>query len=133
MPAFALPGVNVGIFCTTPAVGVARNIGRKRSDGNAVDRRDDRAPALRSNWGLVNKVVEDDELDAAISHFTGIIRNRSAAVVALGNAPFYRQIERDIEGAYALAGGAMAEQHDRAGCPRGIDAFLGKRAPKWLG
>jgi enoyl-CoA hydratase/carnithine racemase len=121
---FALPGVNVGIFCTTPAVGVARNIGRKRAmemllTGEMISAR----TAL--NWGLVNKVVEEDELDAAISHFTGVIRNRSAAVVALGKRAFYRQIERDIEGAYALAGGAMAGNMIEPDAREGIDAFPG--------
>jgi enoyl-CoA hydratase/carnithine racemase len=90
---FALPGVNVGIFCTTPAVGVARNIARKRAmemllTGEMIDAR----TAL--NWGLVNRVVPDSELDAAIAKFADIIRNRSAAVVALGKRAFYGQIER---------------------------------------
>jgi enoyl-CoA hydratase/carnithine racemase len=129
---FALPGVNVGIFCTTPAVGVARNIGRKRAmemllTGETISSR----TAL--NWGLVNRVVPDDELDAAVSHYTDIIRNRSATVVALGKRAFYRQIERDIEGAYALAGGAMAGNMLDPDAGEGIDAFLGKRAPKWNG
>jgi enoyl-CoA hydratase/carnithine racemase len=129
---FALPGVNVGIFCTTPAVGVARNIGRKRAmemllTGEMISAR----TAL--DWGLVNKVVEEAELDAAISRFTGIIRNRSAAVVALGKRAFYRQIECDIEGAYALAGGAMAGNMIEPDAREGIDAFLGKRTPKWGG
>jgi len=128
---FALPGVNVGIFCTTPAVGVARNIGRKRAmemllTGEMIGAR----TAL--DWGLVNKVVAEDELDAAISHFTDIIRNRSATVVALGKRAFYRQIERDIEGAYAIAGSAMAGNMIEPDAREGIDAFLGKRAPKWL-
>jgi enoyl-CoA hydratase/carnithine racemase len=129
---FALPGVNIGIFCTTPAVGVARNVGRKRAmeillTGEMIDAR----TAL--NWGLVNQVVPESELDAAVAHFTGIIRNRSATVVALGKRAFYGQIERDIEGAYALAGGVMAGNMLEPDAREGIDAFLGKRPPKWGG
>jgi enoyl-CoA hydratase/carnithine racemase len=127
---FALPGVNVGIFCTTPAVGVARNIARKRAmemmlTGEMIDAR----TAL--NWGLVNQVVPDSELDAAIAKFADIIRNRSAAVVALGKRAFYGQIERDMAGAYALAGGVMACNMLEPDAREGIDAFLGKRTPKW--
>jgi enoyl-CoA hydratase/carnithine racemase len=129
---FALPGVNVGIFCTTPAVGVARNVARKRAmemllTGEMIDAR----TAL--DWGLVNKVVPESELDAAVAHFTGIIRARSATVVALGKRAFYGQVERDIEGAYALAGGVMACNMLEPDAREGIDAFLGKRAPKWSG
>jgi len=84
-------------------------------------------------WGLVNKVVPESELDAAIAHFTDIIKNRSATVVTLGKRAFYGQIERDIEGAYALAGSVMACNMLEPDAREGIDAFLGKRAPKWNG
>ncbi|MDQ6916846.1 MAG: enoyl-CoA hydratase [Pseudomonadota bacterium] len=127
---FALPGVNVGVFCTTPAVGVARNVARKRAmemllTGDTIDAR----TAL--DWGLINRVVPAAELDAAVARFTDIIRQRSAAVVALGKRAFYGQIERDIEGAYALAGGVMACNVLERDAREGIDAFLGKRAPIW--
>ena len=129
---FALPGVNVGIFCSTPAVGVARNVARKRAmemllTGEAIDAR----TAL--DWGLVNRVVPASELDAAVAHFTNIIRERSPTVVALGKRSFYVQIERDIDAAYALAGGAMACNMLDPDASEGIDAFLGKRAPNWGG
>jgi len=129
---FALPGVNVGVFCTTPAVGVGRNVSRKRTmemllTGETIDAR----TAL--DWGLVNRVVPDIEIDAAIANFTDTILGRSAAVVALGKRAFYSQIERDIEGAYALAGGVMACNLLDPDAREGIDAFLGKRAPKWGG
>jgi enoyl-CoA hydratase/carnithine racemase len=127
---FALPGVNVGIFCSTPAVGVARNISRKRAmqmllTGEMIDAR----TAL--DWGLVNEVVPEKDLDTAIARFTDIIRSTSASVVALGKRAFYGQIERDIEGAYALAGGVMVSNMLEPDAREGIDAFLGKRAPKW--
>jgi len=129
---FALPGVNVGIFCSTPAVGVARNVARKRAmemllTGETIDAR----TAL--DWGLVNRVVPESELDTAVARFTNIIRERSPKVVALGKRSFYGQIERDIGAAYALAGGAMACNMLDPDALEGIDAFLGKRAPKWGG
>jgi enoyl-CoA hydratase/carnithine racemase len=129
---FALPGVNVGVFCTTPAVGVARNVARKRAmemllTGETIDAR----TAL--SWGLINRVVPESELDAAIARFTDIIRARSATVVALGKRAFYGQIERDIEGAYTFAGGVMACNVLEPDAREGIDAFLGKRAPRWGG
>jgi enoyl-CoA hydratase/carnithine racemase len=127
---FALPGVNVGVFCSTPAVGVARNIARKRAmemmlTGEMIDAR------TAMDWGLVNQVVPEGQLDAAIARFTDIIRSRSASVVALGKRAFYGQIDRDIEGAYALAGGVMVCNMLEPDAREGIDAFLGKRAPKW--
>src|SRR5207249_10119711 len=89
---FALPGVNVGVFCTTPAVGVARNIARKRVmelllTGEPIDA----ATALA--WGLVNRVVPLGELDAAIGDFTRLIGARSARLIGQGKQAFYRQID----------------------------------------
>ncbi len=127
---FALPGVNVGVFCSTPAVGVARNIARKRVmemllTGEMID-----APTALA-WGLVNRVVPAESLDSAISELTDIIKTRSPAVVALGKQTFYRQIERGLEGAYDVAGEAMACNLLQPDAAEGIDAFLGKRAPQW--
>src|SRR5438093_3017280 len=96
---FALPGVNIGVFCTTPAVGVSRNIGRKRAmemllTGELFDAQ----TAL--NWGLVNRVVPADALDDCIRTFTDIIVARSPATVRLGKAAFYAQIDRRLATAY---------------------------------
>ncbi len=129
---FAMPGINVGVFCSTPAVGVARNVGRKRAmemllTGEPID-----APTALA-WGLVNRVVPAAELDAAVAHFTGIILARSPAVVRLGKAAFYRQIERPLEAAYEGAGGTMAKNLTLEDAEEGIDAFLEKRSPSWLG
>jgi enoyl-CoA hydratase/carnithine racemase len=127
---FALPGVNVGVFCTTPAVGVGRNIARKRVmemllTGEPIDA----ATALA--WGLVNRVVPAAELDAAIAEFSRIIIARSRAVVAAGKQAFYRQIELSLEPAYDLAGDAMACNLLEPDAHEGIDAFVEKRPPKW--
>lgn len=130
--AFALPGVNVGVFCTSPAVGVGRNIARKRAmelllTGEPIDAR----TALA--WGLVNRVVPAGELDAAIAQFTGIIVARSARIVALGKQAFYRQIDRGLADAYRYVGEVMACNLLEPDAHEGIDAFLQKRAPKWGG
>ncbi len=127
---FALPGVNVGVFCSTPAVGVVRNVGRKRAmelllTGELIDAR----TAL--SWGLVNRVVPAAQLDAEIARFTGIIAGRSAAVIATGKRAFYEQVEQSMTGAYALASGIMARSACSPAAAEGIDAFLGKRAPRW--
>ncbi|MEI7704970.1 MAG: enoyl-CoA hydratase [Deltaproteobacteria bacterium] len=127
---FALPGVNVGVFCSTPAVGVARNIGRKRAmemllTGELFD-----APTALS-WGLVNRVVPLAELDAEIAKFTGIIVARSGKVVATGKRAFYKQIEQPVVGAYALTAEAMACSLLEPEAAEGIDAFVGKRPARW--
>jgi enoyl-CoA hydratase/carnithine racemase len=127
---FALPGVTVGIFCSTPAVGVVRNIGRKRAlelllTGTPVDA----ATALA--WGLVNRVVPVGELDAAVAAFTDVITARSASVVAGGKRAFYAQVDQPIDVAYGVAGPAMVADLMHPDAAEGIDAFLGKRAPVW--
>jgi len=129
---FALPGVNIGVFCTTPAVGVARNIGRKAAmemllTGELVDAE----TALR--WGLVNRVVPAGELDAAVAHFTDTILARSGSVIAGGKRAFYTQIEQPIDDAYELTTQAMACSMLRVDAAEGIDAFLGKRPARWSG
>ena len=127
---FALPGVNVGVFCTTPAVGVARNVARKRVmemllTGEPIDA----TTALA--WGLVNRVVPEAELDAAIAVLTRVILAKSARLIAQGKRAFYRQVELGLGEAYDFAGGVMACSLLDADAHEGIDAFVEKRAPKW--
>jgi enoyl-CoA hydratase/carnithine racemase len=127
---FALPGVNVGVFCTNPAVGVARNVARKRTmemllTGEPIDA----ATALA--WGLLNRVVPADALDTAIAEFTRVISARSAKVIAEGKQAFYRQLDLGLAAAYDYAGGVMASSLLAADADEGIAAFIAKRAPKW--
>jgi enoyl-CoA hydratase/carnithine racemase len=127
---FALPGVNVGVFCTTPAVGVGRNIGRKRVmemllTGEPIDA----ATALA--WGLVNRVVPAEALDAAVDAFVKMIVARSRAVIGAGKRAFYRQIDLGLEAAYQVSGEAMACSLLEPDAHEGIDAFVEKRAPMW--
>lgn len=127
---FALPGVNIGVFCSTPAVGVARSVGRKRAmemllTGEMVD-----APTALS-WGLVNRVVPADQLDAEVGRLAAAIVARSGPVVANGKRTFYDQLDVPLAPAYARAGTAMVCDVMGADAAEGIDAFLGKRRPVW--
>jgi enoyl-CoA hydratase/carnithine racemase len=127
---FALPGVNIGVFCSTPAVGVARNIGRKRTmemllTGELFDARTAQA------FGLVNRVVPPDALDTEVRKFTNTILARSGAVIARGKRTFYEQLEQPLGGAYALANESMAESVLEKDAAEGIDAFVEKRPPRF--
>jgi enoyl-CoA hydratase/carnithine racemase len=129
---FSLPGVSIGVFCSTPAVGVARNIGRKRAmemllTGAPIDAQ----TALA--WGLVNRVVPATELDAEIQRVTDQIVSRSAATIRMGKAAFYQQIERPIASAYDVTSETMACNMSLEDATEGIDAFLQKRPAVWKG
>jgi enoyl-CoA hydratase/carnithine racemase len=129
---FALPGVNIGVFCSTPAVGVARNVGRKRAmemllTGATIDAE----TALA--WGLVNRVVPADALDAAVRRFTDQIVSRSAATIRLGKRAFYDQIERPLVDAYTIASEMMVCNVALEDAAEGMDAFLTKRPAVWKG
>jgi enoyl-CoA hydratase/carnithine racemase len=129
---FALPGVNIGVFCSTPAVGVARNVGRKRAmemllTGEMIDAQ----TALA--WGLVNRVAAPAALDDEIRRFTAIILARSPAAIRLGKQAFYKQIERPLEDAYDLTSETMACNLLLDDAAEGMDAFLGKRSAVWRG
>jgi enoyl-CoA hydratase/carnithine racemase len=129
---FGMPGVNIGVFCSTPAVGVVRNIGRKRAmemllTGETID------AATALSWGLVNRVVSADRLDAEIKRFTDIILSRSSAAIRSGKQSFYGQIDRPLEPAYDVASQAMACNLMLEDAAEGMDAFLQKRPANWRG
>jgi enoyl-CoA hydratase/carnithine racemase len=127
---FALPGVNVGLFCSTPAVGVVRNIGRKRSmelllTGELID------AATALSWGLVNRVVPAAALDAEVARLASIILARSGKVVATGKRTFYRQIDQPLDPAYATTTESMVSSLLEPDAAEGIDAFIEKRPARW--
>jgi enoyl-CoA hydratase/carnithine racemase len=129
---FAMPGVNIGVFCSTPAVGVARNIGRKRAmemliTGTPIDAQ----TAL--DWGLVNRVVPSDTLDAEVEKLVEAVLARSPATVQLGKQAFYRQIDHSLEDAYDIASETMAGNLMLEDAAEGMDAFLEKRRAVWRG
>ncbi|ASR39651.1 enoyl-CoA hydratase [Prauserella marina] len=127
---FALPGGKGGWFCHTPAVPVARAVGRKRLmelalTGDAID-------ALTAlEWGLVNRVVPDDRLDEAVAELLGRATRGSRAAKALGKQTLYAQLDRPEADAYALAVEVMASASQLPGAKEGMAAFLEKRKPEW--
>jgi enoyl-CoA hydratase/carnithine racemase len=129
---FGMPGVNIGVFCSTPAVGVVRNVGRKRAmemllTGETID------AETALSWGLVNRVVPEDHLDAEIKRFTDTILSRSSAAIRFGKQSFYGQIDRPLGAAYDVASKTMACNLMLEDAAEGMDAFLQKRPANWRG
>ncbi|GAA3574406.1 enoyl-CoA hydratase-related protein [Amycolatopsis ultiminotia] len=127
---FALPGGKGGWFCHTPAVPVARAIGRKRLmelalTGDVVD------AATALDWGLVNRVVPDEALDEAVAELLARATRGSRASKAMGKATLYAQLDRPEADAYAIAVEVMASASQLPGAKEGMAAFLEKRAPEW--
>lgn len=127
---FGVSGINVGLFCTTPGVALARNVGRKEAfemlvTGDLVD-----AQTARQR-GLVNRVVAADQLDAEIAKLAASIVAKPAIAVAMGKEMFYRQVEAGTESAYQMAGQTMACNLVDPVAQEGIDAFMAKRKPSW--
>jgi enoyl-CoA hydratase/carnithine racemase len=127
---FATPGVNIGLFCSTPMVPVSRTIPRKHVlemlfTGDLID------AATAADWGLVNRVVPAAELDAAVAELAERIARASAPVLALGKRAFYEQEGTDERAAYGLACAVMVENALTDDAHEGIRAFLEKRKPVW--
>ncbi len=127
---FALPGGLGGWFCHTPSVAVARNVGRKRAmemalSGDPIDAR------TAADWGLVNRVVPDEQLDTAVQDLLERVTRGSAESKALGKQAFYAQIDLDQPKAYAYAVEVMAAASQLPDAVEGMHAFLEKRKPQW--
>lgn len=129
---FATPGVNIGLFCSTPMVALSRNVGRKQAmEMLLIGDRIEAEKALQ--WGLVNKVVADDELDSAIGEMTANIISKSPLTLAIGKEAYYRQLDLNVEDAYAYASETMTRNMLARDAEEGIDAFIEKRDPTWEG
>jgi enoyl-CoA hydratase/carnithine racemase len=127
---FATPGVNIGLFCSTPMVALSRAVGRKAAmemllTGDLVD------AATAKSLGLVNRVVSRAELGAATSALAAQIAGKSAFALAIGKEAFYRQAELGLADAYRYAGEIMTRNMLARDAAEGIDAFLAKRPPVW--
>jgi len=123
---FAVSGVNVGLFCSTPGVALSRNLLRKQAmemllTGDFIDAEEAHAR------GLVNRVVAPGRLDAEVEALAAKIAAKPRAAIAIGKEQFYRQIEKGIDEAYAIAGDAMACNMMEEAAVDGIRAFLAKR------
>jgi enoyl-CoA hydratase/carnithine racemase len=127
---FATSGINVGLFCSTPAVAVSRNLPRKQAlemllTGEFIDAQ----TALQ--WGLVNRVTPLETLDAAVDRLAQMIMAKSAVAVRTGKAMFYHQLGLSLPEAYEYAGEVMACNMMAEDAAEGIDAFIQKRSPAW--
>ncbi len=127
---FATPGVNIGLFCSTPMVALSRAVGRKAAmemllTGELID------AARASEIGLVNRVAPSGELRAEVDALAGEIAGKSALTLSIGKEAFYRQAELDLDAAYRYAAEVMTTNMLAADAGEGVDAFLAKRPPKW--
>jgi enoyl-CoA hydratase/carnithine racemase len=129
---FAVSGINVGLFCSTPSVPLARNVLRKQAmemllTGDFIDAH------TAVERGLINRAVPADQLDAAVNELARKIIAKSSVAVSTGKKMFYKQLEMGMEGAYQYAAEVMACNMMAEDVGEGIDAFAQKRAPVWKG
>jgi enoyl-CoA hydratase/carnithine racemase len=127
---FATPGVRIGLFCSTPMVPLSRAVGRKRAmemllTGEPI------SAQTAAEWGLVNRVVPDDELDAAVDELVASITRSSRLVTGIGKQAFYAQVDLDEQDAYDLTKTVMASNAQLEDAQEGMGAFVGKRRPSW--
>lgn len=127
---FATPGVQIGLFCSTPMVPISRAVGRKRAmemllTGQAIDAH------TAAEWGLVNRVVPAGELDAEVDRLAAQVTRYSGRVIGIGKEAFWSQLDMDEEGAYDLTKTVMSANAAMADAQEGMGAFLEKRQPKW--
>jgi enoyl-CoA hydratase/carnithine racemase len=127
---FAVSGVNLGLFCSTPSVALSRNLSRKAAFEMLVTGGFISADEALAK-GLVNRVAEPDRLDAEVESLVASIVAKPQVAIAMGKALFYRQIEAGIESAYADAGRTMACNMMDASALEGVQAFIEKRPAKW--
>jgi enoyl-CoA hydratase/carnithine racemase len=127
---FATSGINLGLFCSNPAIPLSRNVNRKRAmkmllTGDFIDAH------TAERYGLVNDVVPDADLERATRELAEKIVAKSGLSVGLGKKMFYRQLEMDLEAAYRFGSERMACNLDSDDAREGIDAFIEKRKPVW--
>ena len=127
---FATPGVKIGLFCSTPMVALSRAIGRKRAmqmllTGDFI------SAATAADWGLVNRVVPESDVDAAVDELVESIVRSSQLVVGIGKQAFYSQVELDQHSAYEHTKSVMINNAALRDAQEGMSAFLEKRKPDW--
>ena len=127
---FVTPGVNIGLFCSTPMVALSRNVANKAAmemllTGEMVDSK------KAEHIGLINRVVDDKKITEATMAMAEIIASKSRMTVKTGKQAFYRQKEMSLTDAYDYASSVMVENMLKSDAKEGIDAFSEKRQPKW--
>jgi len=129
---FATPGVNIGLFCSTPMVALSRAVGRKQAMEMLL--LGEMVPAPRAvEVGLINRSVPAADLQAEAEALAAKIVSKSPLVIKIGKQAFYRQIDRTLEDAYAYTAQVMTENMLARDAEEGIDAFIEKRPPTWTG
>jgi enoyl-CoA hydratase/carnithine racemase len=129
---FATPGVNIGLFCSTPMVPVSRAVGRKRAlqmllTGEPI------SADTALEWGLINRVVAAEALEPAVAELVAALSRSSPYTVATGKRAFYDQVDRPESDAYAHCQAVMADNARAQDAQEGMGAFLEKRPPVWRG
>lgn len=127
---FCTPGVNIGLFCSTPMVGLSRNISRKHAmdmllTGEEIDAK------TADSIGLINRIVPDGDLEIYSQRFAESIAKKSSEVLKIGKEAFYRQLELNLADAYSYCAEVMVDNMLKQDAQEGISAFLEKREPNW--
>lgn len=129
---FCTPGVNIGLFCSTPMVAVSRAAHRKQAmemllTGEPID------ASTAKDFGLVNRIVPKEYLRTVTDKYAGVIASKSPLTLKIGKEAFYQQIERPLSEAYEYTAWVMTENMLARDAEEGINAFLEKRDPEWTG
>jgi len=127
---FAVSGIQFGLFCSTPSVGLSRAVSRKKAmemllTGDFMDAKE------AQEQGLINRCVPEHQLEEVVQHWCRSIRDKPAVAVRMGKQLFYRQLEMGMAGAYQVAGETMACNMMDEAALEGFSAFLEKRPPSW--
>lgn len=129
---FATPGVNIGLFCSTPMVALTRNVHRKQAmemllTGETID------ASTAREFGLVNRIVPKDYLNQVVQKYAEVIASKSPLTLKTGKEAFYHQAEMSLSEAYDYCANVMVENMLFRDAEEGIGAFLQKRKPEWTG
>ena len=127
---FCTPGVNIGLFCSTPMVALSRNATRKQAmemllTGESID------ASTAKDFGLINRIIPRDYLEQVVQKYAESIASKSSHTLKVGKEAFYRQLEMPLSEAYDYAANVMVENMLAHDAEEGINAFLQKRKPEW--
>ncbi|MDF1607116.1 enoyl-CoA hydratase [Hoeflea sp. YIM 152468] len=130
--AFCTPGVNIGLFCSTPMVALSRNVHRKQAmemllTGETID------ASTAREFGLINRIMPRQYLNQVVMKYAEVIASKSPLTVKIGKEAFYRQADMSLGDAYDYTAQVMVENMLARDAEEGINAFIAKRTPEWTG